>query len=469
MQGLSKEELGKLQPHLLSFCNSVRASLAIVKGDQDWKPVYFLAEYDYRSPDRVFKMLFDTPRFRIISGRVGKTEWEAYHHQILHGGKFTLVLQDGNWLTVVFSGWEQRNPCFVTGIESRHGWNRIWPHVQVDFKGGRTIEHDLWMFMRNAAVTYEVPYSSVSEAVSHILDIKEDRLEFRSSEDAHGTILLPIFASFQSVRYERRGEKLHLVATVVYHCKLNPEKLFVSARLQRHDRTIERFHKTRLTGARVVGPEEGLCRCERSTPVEAAAVDVDRATFHLSYEPPDYSPLPIDEDHLRFVPVVTADSEIQRLMTERSDRRGLNYLMKIEKQLLDKKGKDFEEAVFMLLSRMGFDVAWESKDSPVDIIAASPNGCLVVQCTSDQPSVAMARDLKDHAQCYRNAENPRVLPVLATNQSMSSQIHNDVDLARMEQQREVYFLARDRLATLLEELKHESLRRTEKYLVQFAW
>jgi hypothetical protein len=324
--------------------------------------------------------------------------------------------------------------------------------------------------MRNAVVTYNVPYSSVSEAVSDILEIKEDRLEFKTGQKVHGTVLLPLFASFDSARYERDKNRLHLSAIVVHHSKVNSGRLFVSARVERREETVERLRKTRLPDSRILGPEEDLRRSEWKSLVDAPATSVRHTIFHLVYEAIEDFPLLIDEDHLRLVPVLTAKSEIERLMTERSDRRGLDYLTKIEKHLLDAKGDQFEEAVYMLLSRMGFDVAWESKNRSFDVLAASPNGCLVVECTSDPPSAVMAEELRDEAQSYKNEKTPRVLAVLATNQTLWSDLESDIDVVKMERERgEVYFLTRDRLKRVLEELKLESLGRSEKYLRRFEW
>ena len=172
--------LSKLQPHLLSFCRSVKLSLAIVKGDQGWQPLYFLAEYDHALPDGLFKTLFHTPQFRIISGRMDTDQWHSYYQEIRHGGKFTVSLDGGQTQTVVLAAWHEDRPSFVTGLESRQAWNRTWPYVQIDFHGGpNEIESSLWTLMKNAAVTYEVPYSSVSEAVSDILKIRKTGLHSR--------------------------------------------------------------------------------------------------------------------------------------------------------------------------------------------------------------------------------------------------------------------------------------------------
>ena len=131
------------------------------------------------------------------------------------------------------------------------------------------------------------------------------------------------------------------------------------------------------------------------------------------------------------------------------------------------KGGEFEEGVFRLLCRMGFDVAWENRNHPFDILAASPNGCLVVECAWDTPSVAMARELIDQSQSYRSTENPLVLPVLATNRTSWSDL--DKDLLNMELRGEVYFMTRDRLMQALEKLEVESASRTATYLGLFKW
>ncbi len=202
--------------------------------------------------------------------------------------------------------------------------------------------------------------------------------------------------------------------------------------------------------------------------MQTPTASVHGTSFHLTYEGLEGTPLPIDEDHLRFVPVIVPKTEIEKLMTEGSDRRRLDNLMKIEKLLLDGKGTEFEEGMFMLLCRMGFDVAWESRQSRFDLLAVSPNGCLIMECTSDQPSVAQAEDLEERASSYRNERNPLVLPVLATNLTLLSEVESDSQLIKLERHSgEVYFLTRDRLKRLLDKVKHESLGRTEEYLELF--
>jgi hypothetical protein len=471
LRNLPDEKLSKFEAHILRFCRSVKLSLAIVKGDQGWQPLYFLGEYDYLPPEGSFKTLFRSPEFRIISGRVQMTQWQGVMEFVRKAGKLTVSLEEGETLAIGFSGWNALAPIFGNGLESRQAWNRSWPHIQIDFHGGANeIESGLWEVMQNAVVTNEVPYSTVSEAVSHILRIKEERLEFRSTRAVHGSVLIPLFASFESARYDRARHGFHLVATVMYHSSVDSEKLSVSARVERHNENIERLRKTGLPGTKIIGPEKDLHRSEWRSPVEIPATSVRHTTFYLVYEAIEDLPLLIDEEHLRSVPVLTPESEIERLMTERSDRRRLDYLMKVEKQLLDTKGDQFEEAVFMLLSRMGFDVAWESKNRSFDVLAASPNGCLLVECTADPPSVRMAEELRDEARSYTNAKNPRVLAVLATNQTPWNELESDLDLVKMERERgEVYFLTRDRLKRVLEELKSESQARSERHLRSFEW
>ena len=467
LQNLSRETLDKMHPHLFSFYNSVKLSLAIVRGEQAWQALYLLAEYDYLLPNMAFKTLFNTPQFRMISGSISTAEWDSYSQVISDGGSFSAPLESGDRLTIVFSPWKQSGPYFETGYEARTGWNRTWPHIRFDFDAtSGLIESSLWTLMANAVITYDVPYSSVSEAVSDIFRIKEDRLKFKTEQSIHGSVLLPIFASFDSARYDRSEQKLRLVVQVTHHSKVNQEKLYVSARLETRDQRTERVPKTRPT--RAAPTDEELCRSEWGSYVELSPALVQRTSFHLVYDLVDDYPLLIDQAYLQSVPALTAKSEIEKLMTEKSDRRRLDYWTKIEKWLLDGKGDEFEEAMFMLLSRAGFDVSWESKNSPFDILAASPNGCLVVECTSDPPSVAMAEELKSSAQLYRSQMNPLVLPVLATNQTSSRDL--DLDTTRMHQYGEVYFLTRDRLKQLLDTARYESLARTEKYLQRhFVW
>ena len=440
-----------------------------MKGEQSWQPLYFLAEHDYLLPNEIFKTLFDTPQFKMISGSISTSQWEVYSREISNGGSFSVSLKDGDHLTIVFKPWTQSGPYFATGYEARSGWNRTWPHVRIDFKGpSGAIESSLWTLMANAAITYDVPYSSISEAVSEIFKINEDRLEFRRGDFPEGSVLFPIFAAFDLAKYDRSEQKLRLVARIIYHSKATPERLYVSAKLEASDKRVERARRTRLKSGKVVGPEKELCRVEWSSPVELPAASVRYARVNLVYDPIDDSPVLIDQEYLRLVSALTNNSEIKRLMEEKSDRRRVDYWTKLEKGLLDGKGDAFEEAMFTLLSRAGFDVSWESKNNPFDIFAASPNGCLVVECTRDPPSVAMAQELKELAESYVNEKNPRVLPVLATNQTASGDL--DQDMNRMHQDGGVYFLTRDRLKQLLDAVRQESLVRTEKYLERhFTW
>ena len=315
--------------------------------------------------------------------------------------------------------------------------------------------------------TYEVPYPTVSEAVSDILKIKEERLEFKTSHKVHGSVLIPLFASFDSADYVRENQKVVLAASVGYYSELNYESLHVSARIGRRDETVERLSKSGLPKAAVRALGGAVCRSEWRSNVETPANSIRHTTFYLLYEDLQDFPLLADELHLRAVSVLTPKSEIERLMTERTGRREQDYLLKIEKRLFDAKGVEFEEGVFKLLCRMGFDVAWENRNPPFDILAASPNGCLVVECTWDTPSVAMARELIDQAQSCRSTENPLVLPVLATNRTSWSDL--DKDLLNMELRGKVYFMTRDRLMQALEKLEVESASRTATYLGLFKW
>ena len=469
MRNLTQQELNTILPYIRDFYKSVKLGLAIVRGKEEWQPVYFLAEYDYLPPLGSFKVAFDTPQFQVLSGNIPTTQWECYNEVILNGGEFSIPLEHEDSLTITFTKWPQDGPYFETGYEARSTWKRPWPCILTNFHGGnQVIDNSLWTLMRNAAITYDVPYSSVSEAVSDILGMSEDKLEFKTSQMVHGSVLLPIFASFDSAKYLRDEQKLHLVATVVYHSKVNPEKVCVSARIGRRDQRTERLQKRSLSSTRIIGPEEELCRSQWRSPVDTAAALINHAVFNLSFEVTDGSPLHIDETHLGFVPELTTESEIERLMMEKTDRRRLDHYMKIEKGLLEKKGKDFEEALFMLLCRIGFDVAWESENSSFDILAVSPNGCLIVECTSDPPTVTMAEELKTLAQSYKSEKNPYCMPVLATNLTKSSDL--DYDLQKMQQENEVYLLTRDRLKQLFDAVKHESLTRTERYLLEyFRW
>jgi len=460
--------LDKMHPYLFSFYKSIKLSLALVRGEEAWQPLYFLAEYDYHVPTGSFRTLFYTPQFRMILGSIDTGQWDSYSQVIRNGGRFLINLECGDSLTIAFPPWKQDGPYFETGCDARMGWNRAWPHIRVDFHGtSELIERSLWELMENAVITYDVPYSSISEAVSDIFHVNEERLEFKASQSQHGSVLLPIFASFDLAKYDREGNKLRLVTQVICHSKVNREKLYVSARVEAANHAVERVQKTQLKSA-IVGLEEELCRSEWLSEPKLPAASVHHTRFYLVYDLINDSPFLIDQEYLRSVPALTTKSEINRLMEERSDRRRLDYWTKIERSLLDKKGEDFEKAVFMLLSRSGFDVAWESKNSDIDILAVSPNGCLVVECTWDPPSTAMAQELKELAQSYRNEKNPRVLPVLATNQTSSDDL--DQDMKKMHQDGEVFFLTRDRLKQLVDAVQHESLARTEKYLQRhFTW
>jgi hypothetical protein len=466
---LTKQELETVLPHIFSFYESVKLSLAVVRGKEEWQPVYFLAEYDYLSPIGSFKVVFDTPQFRILSGSIDTGEWDGYYNEILNGGAFLISLENGDYLRITFPKWPQDGPCFETGEEARSAWKRPWPCVRTNFHGGnQAIDTSLWTLMKNAAMTYKVPYASVAEAVSDILGITEANLEFKNSQMVHGSILFPIFASFESAKYVRERQKLHLSATVVYHCKVNPETLYVSARVETREQGAERLQKRSMASTTIPGREQELCRSEWRSPVETAAGSVRHTNFYLINEAIESFSLLIDEANLRFVPELVTELEIRRLMTEKTDRRELDHIMKIEKGLLERQGKDFEEALFMLLCRMGFDVAWENENSPFDILAVSPNGCLVVECKSKPPTAAMAEELRDLARSYVNENNPYVMPVLATNLTKLSDL--DRDLMQVWQRNEVCMLTRDRLEQLLNAVKHESLEKSERYLQQyFTW
>lgn len=467
MQNLSEETLARLRAHLTDFYESVRFSLAIFKKAQGWRPLYFLAEYDYQRPEQFLKLLFDTPQFRIASGRIDVAKWESYLKEIGNGGKVSASMDNDETVAVTFSPWKDSRPLLVTGLEARHDWHRAWPAVQINYSGGlNASDAEIWQLMRNVAITYRVPYATISEAVSHKLDISEDKLEFKTAQATHGTILLPIFASVEHVGYGREGPSVDCIARVVYHSKVDPDKLLVSARVTRRDQSVERLQQTPLSSYKVAGPEEGLLRREWRQTIQTPATSVHLTSFHLAYEGLD-TRFPIDEDYLRFVPVIVPKTEIERLMTEGTGRRRLDNLTKIENLLLDGKGDKFEEGMEMLLCRMGFDVAWEGKQSRFDTLAVSPNGSLIVECTSDPPSAAQAEDLKERANSYRNESNPLVLPVLATNMTQLSEVEADLGLIGLERQGEIYFLTRDRLKRLFEEVKHESLGRTEKYLNRF--
>ena len=473
MRNLTQQELDTILPHIRDFYKSVKLSLAIVRGKEEWQPVYFLAEYDYLPPQGSFKVVFDTPQFQVLSGNIPTTQWECYNKVILNGGEFSISLEYEGSLTIAFTKWPQDGPYFETGYEARSAWKRPWPCVLTNFHGGnQVIDNSLWTLMRNAAITYEVPYSSVSEAVSDILRISEDRLEFKASQMVHGSVLLPIFASFETARYVQDQQKLHLSATLLHHSKVDPETLYVSARVETREQKPERLPRKSLTGMKIAAPEKEHCRSEWRSPVETGVCSVRHTYFYLVHEATKSFRLLIDEAHLGFVPELTTKSEIERLMKEppsgATNRRRLDYAMKIRKGILEKQGKEFEEAMFMLLCRMGFDVAWENENSPFDILAVSPNGCLVVECKSKPPAAAMAEELRDLARSYTNENNPHVTPVLATNLVKLSDL--DRDLMQVWQRNEICMLTRDRLEHLLDAVDDESLGRSERYLRQyFAW
>lgn len=417
-------------------------------------------------PEDSFKTLFRSSEFRIISGRVQVTQWQGIVEQVRKSGDVTVTLEEGETLPIVLAGWNALTPVFVTGLESRQAWNRNWPHVRIDFQGGTNeIKSGLWEVMQNAVVTYKLPYSTVSEAVSDILRIREERLEFKTSQAVHGSLLIPLFVSFESGAYVRKEQSVALAAVVSYYSKLNSESLRVSARVGARDETVERLPKTGLPKGTAREHGQHLRKLEWQASVQTPASSIRRTIFYLVYEAIQDSPLLVDELHLMSVSDLTSKSEIERLMTERTDTPERDYLLMIEKRLFDEKGKEFEKGVFRLLCRMGFDVVWEGRNHPFDILAASSNGCLVVECTWDTPSVAMAQELMDQARSYRTEENPLVLPVLATNRISWSDL--DKDLLSMERRGEVYFMTRDRLMNALDKLKIESVSRTTTYLGLF--
>ena len=473
MRNLTQQELNTIVPDIRDFYKSVKLGLAIVRGKEEWHPVYFLAEYDYSLPLGSFKVAFDTLQFKVLLGNIPTTQWECYNEAIVNGGEFSIRLEHEDSLTITFTKWPQDGPYLETGDEARLTWKRPWPCILTNFHGGnQVVDNSLWTLMRNAAITYEVPYSSVSEAVSDILGISEDKLEFKTSQMVHGSVLLPIFASFESVRYVRDQQKLHLSATLLHHSKVNPETLYVSARVETREQRPERLPKRSMGGMKITAPEKELCRSEWKSPVRTGLGSIRHTHFYLVHEVTKSFSLAIDEAHLRLVPELTTKSEIERLMKEppsgATNRRGLNYAMKIRKGILEKQGKEFEEAMFMLLCRMGFDVAWENENSPFDILAVSSNGCLVVECKSKPPTAAMAEELRDLARSYTNENNTHVTPVLATNLVKLSDL--DKDLMQVWQRNEICMLTRDRLEHLLDAVDEESLGRSEQYLRQyFAW
>jgi len=112
----------RLRSHLLNVCKSVKVSLAIVRESQAWKPVYFLAEYDYLPPEGSFKILLHTSQFRIISGRIQMIQWQGFEEQVRNGGKLTVSLEGGETLAIAFAAWDARKPVLsLAWSRGKHG------------------------------------------------------------------------------------------------------------------------------------------------------------------------------------------------------------------------------------------------------------------------------------------------------------------------------------------------------------
>jgi hypothetical protein len=469
LQNFSEEELRKVQDHIMNFCKSVKLTLAVVRGDQEWKPVYLLAEYSYLPSEVAFKALFDTPQFRIVSGRIDVHTWETNKKAIVDGTCLYIPLEQEGSLTIAFRGkWAQSGVYFRTGQSVRSEWNRRWPCLVTNLVGGKTIDPGLWSLMENVAITYVTPYTSISEVINDVLGLPREKLRFEVDRIVHGSVLLPIFACLESANYEREKQKVSLVAKLVYHSNVDLGKIGVSARVEKRDQTVERLPKSSPADETAFTSEGELLVAEWESLVEASVTSINRTSLYLSYEEIESLPLLIDEKTLFSVPEVTSREEIERIMTKKAiggRAQKLDYLLKIEKMLFGQKSNEFEEALFILLCRLGFDVAWENRNDPLDILALSPNGCLAVECTLASPNTVMARELKNKAQQYRSQENPRVIPVLALSQTTSSEL--DQGLQKMEQEGEICILTKDRLKQLLDALKKESSCRTEHYLSRY--
>jgi hypothetical protein len=470
LRHLSREELDGLHAKTADFYQSVKLSLAIVKKDLAWKPLYFQAEYDHLPSESFFKRLFDAPRFCIVSERMDIDLWEGIEGAIVPGGAgFPVYFEPTEHtparpLQVSFEGkWQRRGPSFETGLDARLGWNHRWPRLLCEYEG-ETMEPDLWTLMQNVADINA--YNSISEVINDKFGFSKDKFRFEANRLSRGLLVYPIFTSFESASYARERQKVRLVARVVYHSKQKPENICISARIEPRDEDVERLEKSHVaTGKTQENLEKELLVSSWESVVKAPAPSIVRSNLSLSCELTESLSLQIDEWPLKSVPELTSRLEINKIMTEKATagrNRALDYFLKIEKMLLGLKGDEFEEAMFMLLCRLGFEVAWQHKNDPVDIVALSPNGCLVVGCTSAPPTVAMAEDLVKQAQSYRNENNPVVMPVLALNQTDSSDLSQD--LQKMQQEEQICFLTKDKLRSLFDVAREESSDRTERYL-----
>jgi hypothetical protein len=125
-----QEEYERLGSHLLRFYQSVELGLAMVENKGIWVPLYFLAKYDYLPSQGDFTALFDTSRFRILSGSIALSQWEDFWNEIAGAGELSVPLA-GELLRVQFRPqWNERKPSLVDGYEVRHAWNnRWWPQI----------------------------------------------------------------------------------------------------------------------------------------------------------------------------------------------------------------------------------------------------------------------------------------------------------------------------------------------------
>lgn len=445
---------------------SIDLELAIAFIDESWKAVFAKAILSALKPSFV-SVLVDTELFKLLKGRLSIDLFEQLYKILSEGGQLNLDVDSLGIVNVYFAGWTMSYVAYEYGNLARNIWKEIWPVVRCDF-GSETpcISGKFEERVNILTKSHALPFRDFAEAIRDEFDMSDDLLQIKRNGKPQGHLLIPILAAFQSIQYVRQDDKLQLRIQVKYHPSILPENLEVSAIVDKKDGTVNRLRRMPLKGKKtILSDEHRLIELLRE--VEAKPEEIKRVTAYLVLQGFPEIPSVLDELHMDQPLDVVPEQFVAKLVRE-EERRGVRearYLAKLEKRLMEGKGKDFEDAVMELFLRAGFDVA--RKDPEYDLLACCPQGIFAIECTSDLISKSMIDKLIDVTDGLKGSTGKYVKPVIFTNQMNSGDL--DPAMKSMVTTDKLFICARDEILRLFDRLSSERSARTAAFSRFLKW
>jgi len=428
---------------------SIDLGVAIVSFKRKWHAIFVKATLSYKKPYRFFNSVVRTPKFRILRGSFPSSEFETLLRILSQGGQLNVPITSRLTIGVLFREWKRCSVSFEQGRYIKDQYGIEYPsHIvrfESDWAAWRELEREVNFLLQ----CNDVPYADYAESISQNLSFKKDRLEIDRDGKPRGYLLIPIYARIFDCRYGLEGGQFSLdIITEFYH-KIPFGKLALSSRIEMRDGTRIYIRKQRLQKLDIQRTRE-MCIARKTLKARTDPSETSWIVINLVLD--NREPILLDKMMERELKVLLPETKISQIMREYEfkGREQTEYLEKTWKKLMEGKGHEFEDAVFTMLTRLGFDAVLEArqKNHLYDILACSPQGVLIVECTSDRISKVMAEKIYSTASEIQKQLKVRAIPLIFTNQINSNELDANVqDFCRRSR---VLIVTRDRISTIIE-------------------